>query len=105
MTTVKAKCKHKDDRILIAGMLAVPPLLTIVPWRQNIPATGRVIALDPLDRLQTIPAPVTGRLVRVLVQEGGALFLKTGLYREGSKTGTLPSDRLHVRDARIAVLK
>jgi multidrug efflux pump subunit AcrA (membrane-fusion protein) len=29
-----------------------------------------VAALDPMDRIQTMPAPVTGRLVRVLVQEG-----------------------------------
>ena len=29
MTTVKAKCKHKDDRILIAGMLALYGLLLL----------------------------------------------------------------------------
>jgi multidrug efflux pump subunit AcrA (membrane-fusion protein) len=56
--------------VLGIGLLALPPLLTLLPWMQNIPTTGRVVALDPLDRLQTIPAPVTGRLVRVLVQEG-----------------------------------
>ena len=29
MTTVQAKCKHKDDRILIAGMLALYGLLLL----------------------------------------------------------------------------
>ena len=61
---------HKLAVLLALGLLAVPPLMALVPWRQNISASGRVIALDPLDRMQTIPAPVTGRLVRVMVQEG-----------------------------------
>ena len=56
--------------VLAALILTVPVMLVTVPWRQNITASGRVAALDPLDRMQTLPAPVTGRLVRVLVQEG-----------------------------------
>ena len=56
--------------VLIAMLMLVPIVLVLTPWRQNIPAAGRVVALNPLDRLQTIPAPVTGRLVKLLVQEG-----------------------------------
>lgn len=48
----------------------LPILLLVVPWQQNVPGLGRVVAVDPLDRTQTIPAPVTGRLVRLEVQEG-----------------------------------
>ena len=51
-------------------LVALPGLLLFSPWRQNIPAVGRVVALDPLDRLQKIPAPVTGRLAKVHVVEG-----------------------------------
>ncbi len=54
-------------------ILAFPILLVTVPWRQNIAASGRVTAIDPLDRMQTLPAPVTGRLVQVFVQEGEAV--------------------------------
>ena len=56
--------------------LLLPPALLLVPWQQNVPAKGRVTALDPLDRTQTIPAPVTGRLVELLVQEGS--FVEKG---------------------------
>ena len=56
--------------MLAVLILAIPVMLAIVPWQQNIPASGRVTALDPLDRLQTLPAPVTGRLVRSFIQEG-----------------------------------
>ena len=39
-----------------------------------------------------------------LIQNGGALFLKVGLYRPGSRKARLPTDRLHVRDVQIGVL-
>lgn len=56
----------------VLGLLfaALPLLSSFVPWQQNVPGTGRVTAFDPLDRIRTIPAPVSGRLVRVHVQEG-----------------------------------
>lgn len=57
---------------LVLGLLfaSLPLLSSFVPWQQNVPGTGRVTAFDPLDRIRTIPAPVSGRLVRVYVQEG-----------------------------------
>jgi len=48
----------------------------MVPWTQNVSGTGRVTAFDPLDRIQTIPAPVTGRLVKLNVQDGS--YVKRG---------------------------
>ena len=56
--------------LLLLCVVALPVVLTIVPWQQNVPATGRVTAMDPLDRVQVIPAPVTGRLVELHVREG-----------------------------------
>ena len=50
--------------------ILLPLALLLVPWQQNIPGLGRVVALDPLDRTQIIPAPVSGRLVKLNVQEG-----------------------------------
>lgn len=51
--------------ILVTGVS-----LAVLPWQQNVPAVGRVTAIDPRDRQLTIPAPVTGRLVETFVIEG-----------------------------------
>lgn len=44
--------------------------LVIVPWQQNIPGTGRVAAFAPNDRIQTVAAPVDGRVRQTWVVEG-----------------------------------
>jgi hypothetical protein len=41
----------------------------------------------------------------VLVQDGGAVFFKTGLYRFGRKSPKLPSDRMYVKDIGYAKVK
>ncbi|MEM7306624.1 MAG: HlyD family efflux transporter periplasmic adaptor subunit [Planctomycetota bacterium] len=64
------RATQKLSIALCAAFAVLPPALMIAPWQQNVPAQGRVTALDPLDRVQTIPAPVTGRLVELKVQEG-----------------------------------
>ncbi|MFT7618344.1 MAG: adhesin transport system membrane fusion protein [Planctomycetota bacterium] len=51
-------------------LCALPAILILTPWRQNVAAKGRVIAESPLDRIQRIPAPVSGRLVKLNVTEG-----------------------------------
>lgn len=56
--------------VLAVLTLSFPLILSVVPWQQNIAVSGRVTALDPLNRMQTLPAPVTGRLTKVYVQEG-----------------------------------
>ena len=52
--------------LLVVAILA----LWIVPWQQNIAGTGRVAALTPNDRIQTITAPVEGRVEQSFVIEG-----------------------------------
>jgi len=44
--------------------------LAIVPWQQNLPGAGRVVAYAPLERQQTIDTPVEGRVLRWHVVEG-----------------------------------
>ncbi|MEZ4216643.1 MAG: HlyD family efflux transporter periplasmic adaptor subunit [Myxococcota bacterium] len=44
--------------------------LVVVPWQQNVPASGRVAAFAPFDRVQTIAAPVAGRVRQAWVAEG-----------------------------------
>ena len=57
-------------RILYFTLAATVLALFLVPWQQNVSAAGHVSALDPFDRIQTIAAPVSGRVLRAWVAEG-----------------------------------
>ncbi len=50
--------------------LLTPPALLLTPWQQNISGTGKVSAFAPLDRQQTVKAPVSGRIVQWFAKEG-----------------------------------
>lgn len=67
------RATRKLASLLGVSFVVLPILLVVVPWQQNVPGSGRVTALDPLDRVQILPAPVTGRLVKVNVQEGSVV--------------------------------
>lgn len=56
--------------MLGAMFLAAIVALTIVPWQQNISGSGRVAAFAPNDRIQTVAAPVDGRVRQSWVVEG-----------------------------------
>ncbi len=51
-------------------LVAILVALAFVPWQQNVTGSGRVVAFDPFDRIQTIQAPVTGRIRHAWVIEG-----------------------------------
>jgi multidrug resistance efflux pump len=52
-------------------MMAITLLaLIFAPWVQNVQGYGRVVALNPTERSQTIDAPVDGRVRRWRVLEG-----------------------------------
>jgi adhesin transport system membrane fusion protein len=55
-------------RVLVALMIVLA--LTITPWQQNIPGSGRVVAFSPEERQQNIEAPIDGRIARWHVVEG-----------------------------------
>lgn len=56
---------------LFAWMFLWAPVLTLVtPWQQNVMGLGKVAAYAPLERRQTLEAPVSGRIVRWYVEEG-----------------------------------
>lgn len=57
-------------RLLVTMLVLVALALGVLPWQQSSSAHGRVIAFAPLDRQQTIEAPIEGRVVRWHVQEG-----------------------------------
>jgi multidrug efflux pump subunit AcrA (membrane-fusion protein) len=55
----------------IAVLLVLTTIaLVFAPWQQSVPGTGRVSALTPPERQQSIDAPVEGRIVRWHVVEG-----------------------------------
>lgn len=51
---------------LIAGVVAV----LLLPWQQTARGRGKVIAWSPVDRQQTVDAPISGRLMKWYVFEG-----------------------------------
>jgi multidrug efflux pump subunit AcrA (membrane-fusion protein) len=53
----------------VSGVIVIIGLL-LAPWQQSVTGTGRVIAYAPTDRLQSIEAPIKGRITRWHVQEG-----------------------------------
>ncbi len=57
---------------LLLGILfmAMPIGMIWLPWQQNIRGWGRVTAMAPLERQQSIKAPISGRVVRWWVKEG-----------------------------------
>ncbi len=57
-------------RLLLVGVLATILALIFTPWQQSVRGSGRLIAYAPLERQQTIEAPVKGRVMEWLVQEG-----------------------------------
>ena len=58
------------SRLLVFAFVAVIVALFVTPWQQSVTGSGRLIAYAPLERQQTIEAPVKGRVVRWYVQEG-----------------------------------
>ncbi len=56
--------------VLLALLGLTLAMLTIAPWQQNVAGVGRVVAFEPYDRIQTIAAPVDGRIRQAWVIEG-----------------------------------
>lgn len=57
-------------RILLTILLALPFVLLAAPWQQNVRGEGHVSAYAPLERRQSVEAPIGGRIVRWWVAEG-----------------------------------
>ena len=56
--------------LLVAMVLLSVVALVVTPWQQSVRGEGRVTAYAPLERQQTVEAPVKGRVVHWYVQEG-----------------------------------
>lgn len=51
-------------RVLLVLLVLAIGALAFAPWQQTISGTGRVVAYAPLQRQQSIKAPISGRVVR-----------------------------------------
>ena len=65
-----ARAQRTVARLLVASLVLAALLLTITPWQQTSPGTGRVIAYVPEERQQNLEAPIEGRVLRWHVREG-----------------------------------
>lgn len=58
------------NRLLALIFVMMVLALAILPWQQFIPGIGRVTALNPLERIIVLEAPLAGRVDEVRVIEG-----------------------------------
>jgi multidrug efflux pump subunit AcrA (membrane-fusion protein) len=69
--------KSGGSRLLgwvLGGMFVIAiPTLIFAPWVQNVSGTGRVVGTTPLERQQSIDAPVEGRVTKWYVIEGSTV--------------------------------
>lgn len=67
-----ASSRQARQFAVVVGALLFLSILSLlfVPWQQSIPGAGRVIALTPVERAQSIDSPVEGRVARWHVVEG-----------------------------------
>lgn len=61
---------HRVARAIMLAFPLIALLLLFVPWQQSATGTGQVIAWSPQNRMQSVQAPIEGRIGRWLVQEG-----------------------------------
>jgi multidrug efflux pump subunit AcrA (membrane-fusion protein) len=60
-------------RLLVVLLVVTVVALTLTPWQQNIPGSGRVIAFNPEERLQQVESPIDGRIAQWHVVEGASV--------------------------------
>lgn len=70
-----AECGELDglrtlSRVVLLVLAALVIGAFVAPWTQTAPGQGRVVAYSPADRETPIRAPISGRVMRWLVNEG-----------------------------------
>lgn len=84
----------------LVGLLVITLLaVTFAPWQQSVPSAGRVTALTPPERQQSIDAPVEGRVVKWHVVEGSHVRKGDPVVEIADIDPTLPLRLRAERDA------
>jgi multidrug efflux pump subunit AcrA (membrane-fusion protein) len=102
-------------RWLGVALCVAATVAALAPWQQSVTGAGRVIAFEPLERQQTLEAPIEGRVVRWHVHEGerveeGQLLLEMSdndpqLFERLEQERTLTRDRMTTYAARVTSLE
>jgi adhesin transport system membrane fusion protein len=91
-------------RTLAYSLVLISAALAFVPWQQTSMGSGKVIAYSPVEREQTIKAPMKGLIARWHVQEG-AIVKKGQLIVELADNDPLLMTRLtQQRDAKKSIV-
>ena len=70
---------RRAARKLLVALALLLACLLWAPWQQSVPGLGQVVALDPLERPQTIEATVEGQtLKQVLLEVGDGFIVDAG---------------------------
>ena len=77
--------------VLVVALILASIGMAFVPWQQNVPGVGKMIAWAPMERQQTIDAPVDGRLVKWYVVEGSAVKKGDPVAEMADLDPTLPA--------------
>ncbi|MGE3780680.1 MAG: hypothetical protein AB7F89_26050, partial [Pirellulaceae bacterium] len=51
-------------KLLALGMLVSIAAMLLLPWQQTTAGSGRLVAYQPTERVQTVESPIYGRIVR-----------------------------------------
>jgi adhesin transport system membrane fusion protein len=85
---------------LSAGLCVAAVIgLVLLPWRQFVSGSGRVIAFNPLERSLTVESPLPGKVQRAFVVEGQEVKEGEALFEIVDNDPNLLSNLLQQRDA------
>jgi len=90
---------HQLTRISACLCIAAVIGLVVLPWRQFVSGSGRVIAFNPLERSLTVESPLPGKVQRAFVVEGQEVKEGEALFEIVDNDPNLLSNLLQQRDA------
>jgi multidrug resistance efflux pump len=62
--TRSSRFARRVGKVVVTLLVATIALVLLAPWQQSLTGRGNVVAYAPLERQQTIEAPIKGRIVR-----------------------------------------
>lgn len=86
-------------RWLAASIPLIALILAVLPWQQTSVGAGRVVAFEPVERTQTIEAPVRGVIADWLVAEGDVVVAGQPLVEIADNDPDRGARLVAVRDA------